>query len=1053
MSEPAPVSFEELYAQRRWVHALALRLVRDPGAADDVAQQTWLAAIEDPPRPGNLRGWLAAVVRSKAWKLRRGRERRARHEEMAAVGPRERPPEEVVASAEVQRRLVNAVMELDEPYRSTVLLRFFESVPPAEIARRTGVPHDTVKTRLRRATEMLRARLDREHGGDRRAWAVALLAGDFGEKARRATPHLAHAAMEVAAMVTTKQAAVVLGVILLAGGAVMWHATRGPSAANDPSSEASSVAAVQGASVRPRGAPERVAPADATAEATAAAAGQTAPAVEIDRARDLHGEVVGTDGAPVAGATLRIEDVARGIAPFTTAVDGRFVMRLTPGDAVDLLVEAAGFARQRVPGLSAGERVRIVLPRAVSLRVTVTGSDGRPAAGVPLKLRPPVHPVRAAREPHDPPQDGVTGEDGSAVFGGLSPRADIRVNAWPARGDAPGSGTTTLPADGEGALAIVLVPGATLRGRVTDAVDGQGLAARITLTTGIGADRSADAAEGGEFSITGDRIGSGTWLRVAAPGHVAASVGVADQRFVEVALRRSGTALLRCVDEAGRGVPGVRVQITGQGGAPVPDPLSTDSDGRLRIEGLDPQVRSFITFLPRDLAPASVSVDFAPTVLERDLGDVVLVQGSALPGRVVHADGTPAPRATVSIRRGTSPIGQQRCADDLGRFLFPHVAPGEWTIGAAEGGLPYRFGPLPAVANAADGVTLVVEARRDLRVECADERGEPVAGVDVVVQGSDQMSEKLTTGADGAAHLFVVGRATAQFVPPADRAFVVDGNMRIVRPSQTTARFTLRAAGHATGVVLGTRGETLAGALFDVWTDGRFTGRFTTAADGRFDVVVPAAGSSSIDLLGPKSDPGKPLDDTVVAGRLDVAAGATDLTLRASPVATGGSLTVRVLLPSGAPAAGAKVVATAVFSRFEGVTDADGRVRLADLPVRDLDVFVLPFAGCQPSTRVREMPSGQEVTLRLRATASVSGRVTDVKGAPAERIVVVVEPASGGQRFSASTGKDGAFRVEFPAEVAGPLVVNVQSAGRGGLLDVFVEDVAPGTEGLEIVLR
>src|SRR5262245_23690553 len=303
MSEEAPVSFEELYAQRRWVHALALRLVRDPGAADDVAQQTWLAAIEDPPRPGNVRGWLAAVVRSKAWKLRRSRERRAHHEEMAFAAPRERPPEEVVASAEVQRRLVNAVMELEEPYRSTVLLRFFESVPPAEIARRTGVPHDTVKTRLRRANEMLRARLDREHGGDRRAWAVALLGADFGKGTPRALPLLARVAMEVAVMATTKQAvAVVIGVLLLVGGAAVWHATGDATSPQAPSSAGTSAAVTQGSAVKPRAKSERADPADAGSQTTDVAGLQPVPAVEIDRTRDLHGEVVGTDGAPVAGA-------------------------------------------------------------------------------------------------------------------------------------------------------------------------------------------------------------------------------------------------------------------------------------------------------------------------------------------------------------------------------------------------------------------------------------------------------------------------------------------------------------------------------------------------------------------------------------------------------------------------------------------------------------------------------------------------------------------------------------------------------------------------------
>jgi RNA polymerase sigma-70 factor (ECF subfamily) len=1050
MSEEAPVSFEELYAQRRWVQALALRLVRDPGAADDVAQQTWLAAIEDPPRPGNVRGWLAAVVRSKAWKLRRSRERRARHEQVAMPAPRERPPEEVVASAEVQRRLVNAVMELEEPYRSTVLLRFFESVPPAEIARRTGVPHDTVKTRLRRANEMLRARLDREHGGERRAWAVALLAGDFGQGARRATPHVARAALEVAVMAATKKAvAVVIGVLLLGGGAAVWHAASGPASPDDATSASSSAGATQAAAAKPRKS-GREAIADADAAKTAAAGAPTANLAEFDRARDLHGEVVGTDGAPVAAATLRVEDATRGIAPFTTAADGRFVIRLAPGDAVDVLVEAAGFARRRVPGLSAGERARIVLPHAVRLRVTVTGSDGKPAAGVPLKLRPPVHPWHAWREPHDLPQDGVTGDDGTAVFGALAPRAEMRVNAWPARGDAPGSGTTTLPGAGEGTLAIVLLPGVTLRGRVTDAVDGQGLAARITLTNGIGADRSVDAAANGEFSMTGERAGQGTWLRVAAEGRVAASVGVSDQKFVEVALRRAATALVRCVDDTGAGVAGVRVQVTGQGGAPVPDPLHTGADGRLRITGLDPQVRTSVAFVPRDLAAASMLADFAPGVLERDFGDVVLVRGVAVCGSVVRADGSPVPRATVWIRSaGVEP----RCTSDLGRFVFPHVAPGELMIGAAEAGLPARFESLNVGANGADGVTVVADARRDLSVECVDERGDPVEGADVVVQDSNQLSRKVTTGGDGRAHLPVAGRATAQFVQRADRGFVVDAETRIVRPSQSSVRFTLRTAGHAAGVILGTDGAPLAGALYDVRIDGRFVARFKTNDDGRFDVVVPARGASSIEVLGQESKSGKPLDDTILCGRLDVAAGMKDLTLRASPVAADGAMTVRVLLPSGAPAAGAKVRAIAVSSSLNGVADEDGRVRYTSLLVRELDVYADPHAGWQPSERVRAVPSGQEITLRLRATASVSGRVVDAKGLAVARVSIVVEPSAGGQRFNASTDRDGRFRVEFPADVTGPLVVNAQSYSRAGAFDVFVEDVQSGAEGLEIVLR
>src|SRR6185295_7253069 len=66
---------------------------------------------------------------------------------------------DVVAEAESHKRLVLAVMQLDEPYRSTVLLRWFEDLPPREVAARLGVPVETVRTRLKRAHEALRGRL------------------------------------------------------------------------------------------------------------------------------------------------------------------------------------------------------------------------------------------------------------------------------------------------------------------------------------------------------------------------------------------------------------------------------------------------------------------------------------------------------------------------------------------------------------------------------------------------------------------------------------------------------------------------------------------------------------------------------------------------------------------------------------------------------------------------------------------------------------------------------------------------------------------------------
>ena len=71
MSDPShslsDADLEKLLAQRGWVRRLAASLVADAGLADDVAQESWLAALRHPPRHAqNLRSWLSTLVRNTA---------------------------------------------------------------------------------------------------------------------------------------------------------------------------------------------------------------------------------------------------------------------------------------------------------------------------------------------------------------------------------------------------------------------------------------------------------------------------------------------------------------------------------------------------------------------------------------------------------------------------------------------------------------------------------------------------------------------------------------------------------------------------------------------------------------------------------------------------------------------------------------------------------------------------------------------------------------------------------------------------------------------------
>ncbi len=164
----------ELLEQLAWLQALARSLVRDAASADDLVQDTWLAASAHAPTmdASGLRNWLATVARNFARRGARAQERRARRE--SAVARPEAHVEDVVARGELQQRLAAAVISLDEPERSAVLLRYLDGLNAVEIAERQGVTHVAARKRISRGLAKLREKLDAQHGGDRNAWIVAL---------------------------------------------------------------------------------------------------------------------------------------------------------------------------------------------------------------------------------------------------------------------------------------------------------------------------------------------------------------------------------------------------------------------------------------------------------------------------------------------------------------------------------------------------------------------------------------------------------------------------------------------------------------------------------------------------------------------------------------------------------------------------------------------------------------------------------------------------------------------------------------------------------------
>src|SRR5262245_59114110 len=125
-----------LLADDRFVRGVAWSLLHDEDRAADAAQDTWVAALERPPEPrGGVRGWLSVVTRNAA-RLAHRREMRRTSRERRASRPEGVPSvADVVEREETRRRVVDAVLSLEPASRDVILLRFFEDLPPREVAR------------------------------------------------------------------------------------------------------------------------------------------------------------------------------------------------------------------------------------------------------------------------------------------------------------------------------------------------------------------------------------------------------------------------------------------------------------------------------------------------------------------------------------------------------------------------------------------------------------------------------------------------------------------------------------------------------------------------------------------------------------------------------------------------------------------------------------------------------------------------------------------------------------------------------------------------------
>ncbi len=384
----------------------------------------------------------------------------------------------------------------------------------------------------------------------------------------------------------------------------------------------------------------------------------------LRKAEPLAGRVRGPDGAPVAGALVRLRAFARtdGTAAgtartqeTTTGADGQFRFDTAAAEGNELVVQAAGFAPARVRSAKPG-----ALPRAISLEPglslpgVVRRKDGRPAAKALVRY-----------EADDVESRWVeTGEDGSFRLADLPKRRGTVVADGGEDGFAEAGGATPGSA---APLVLSLASPAILEGRTLDATTLKPVP-RVRLEVASGSGRfTARSGSDGRYRLRGLRPGSAT-VRAEEPRHVPwtrrpVPIEKGATRVLDVLLTRGATLSGRVVDEDGRPVAGAGVSLLSSSESPI------DAAVRLRSGASRLRTRPDGSFTATRLPPGEnqrLSVQH-PEFERGTVGGISLVAGGTrsgvvvtirrgvvLTGRVSDPDGNPIAGAEVSAGRSFS---------------------------------------------------------------------------------------------------------------------------------------------------------------------------------------------------------------------------------------------------------------------------------------------------------------------------------------------------------------------------------------------------------------
>jgi len=985
MAQSVPTD-DELLAHTEWLTRLARALVGD-AAAGDVVQDTYEAALAKPPkREGPLRPWLGGVARNVARMATRSRTRREKREQAVVVHDDVPSPEQLVERAEMQQKVGRLVLELREPLRSTLLLRFLEGMTASEIARAQGIPAATVRSRVKDALDRIRASLDAEHGNNRRAWTGVL-----------AFPAAQKSAVVAGGLIVSTQMKVIIAVaiaaLLVVGTRIagLW----GGGGSAKPAVVAKTTPTPKLPTTRPD-------------SAASGASARELPTIHDDDPKGtlrLEGQVIDEHDAPVAHAMVAID--ANPPIVVETESDGAFVfeglirrdyrIEATAGDRY------AGPARLRL--VDKPEPVTLRMRKGGTVEVAVTErAGGAPVKGAEVELRSTLT------------WKATTNADGIAQLKGVGAGwAPLVVRAKGFAQSAMMLGTSGN-AEAVEHVALSLARGAALAGRVVDEKGKPIANARVVATSASEPLPVVDARRDGvvtgadgAFSIA--TVSAGTWRLTATAGDYAPTTSVpigvdGEHARTGVELRMSAGAVVRGIvqDKTGAPVGGADVSVVVHGYVPwrARRQAFTDASGKFAINGLARRAVDVVAWHDTG-ASAIVAADLAAN-REQDVKLTLDVSG-AIAGTVVDKSGHPIGDAQViaepdwtggtTDRAAWSVRGvQETVTDQAGAFRFAGLPDGSYRVRAARPGAnEAALGLSPGVVTkpnaAAIKIVVPAEGRAIGKVQLAD--GKPAAAFTITLANTNPLPFVTKDGAfsaPAAAGTYSLTVAGPGFVTTSKQVTIDEGK------DTNIGTITVNAGRSISGRVLDEHGAPVAkatvaaGALL---TGGGAELYIKDESIAAKDAETDADGKFVLDGFPPASI-------TVIAGKANIGRSAS-IRLPASP----DSATLDLVLAAtsgldgkvtraGQPLADTVVIANpigAVASNFFVTTGADGTFALDTLAPGSYIVYpMLGGGGNRPKdmyVRRVEIALGKKTHVDIDATPgpiTLTLSVKTDKGAP-----------------------------------------------------------------------